>query len=255
MSSGGAVGVLLGGVLTGLLTGFVVLESRVRDPLVRLGLLRSRNLVVANTSGVLWAGAMFAWFFFAALYLQQVLGYGPLAVGLAFVPSCVIMGVLSLKASDRLVLRFGVRRTFVVGMALASTSLLLFARAPIGGHYATDVLPSMLLLGLGAGIAFNPLLLAAMGDVEPEQAGLASGVMNTAFMMGGALGLGVLASLAAGRTSGLLAHGSGQLVALHGGYSLAFAGGGVAALVAAVLGGTLLRQPRAMGTPNTTPHP
>jgi EmrB/QacA subfamily drug resistance transporter len=225
-----------------LLAVFAAIELRVREPLVRFGLLRSRNLVVANVCGVLWAGSMFAWFFFAALYLQQVLGYGALEVGLAFVPACVIMGVLSLKVSDRLVLRFGIRLTFVVGLALAASSLLLFARAPLGGHYATDVLPSMLLLGVGGGIAFNPLLLAAMGDVGPEDAGLASGVMNTAFMMGGALGLGVLASLAAGRTSGLLAAGSAQLAALRGGYSLAFGCGGVAALAAAALVGSLLRR-------------
>jgi MFS family permease len=163
------------------------------------------------------------------------------------------MGVLSLKASDRLVLRFGVRRTFVAGLSLAALSLLLFARAPMHGHYAVDVLPGMLLLGLGGGVAFNPLLLAAMGDVDPSDTGLASGVMNTAFMMGGALGLGVLASIAAARTAGLTATGSAPVAAMYGGYTLAFACGGAAAVAAAVLGGVLLRQPRA-GEPMPAPR-
>jgi EmrB/QacA subfamily drug resistance transporter len=236
-----------------LLVTFVVIEQRVSEPLVRFALLKSRNLIVANTCGVLWAGSMFAWFFFSALYLQQVLSYDALQVGLAFVPACVIMGVLSLKASDRLVLRFGVRRTFVAGLSLAALSLLLFARAPMHGHYAVDVLPGMLLLGLGGGVAFNPLLLAAMGDVDPSDTGLASGVMNTAFMMGGALGLGVLASIAAARTAGLTATGSAPVAAMYGGYTLAFACGGAAAVAAAVLGGVLLRQPRA-GEPMPAPR-
>lgn len=235
---------LLGGAVL-LLSGFVLVEMRTRDPLVQLGVLRSRNLVVANLAAVLWAGAMFAWFFYASLYLQ-LLGYRPLQVGLAFVPACVIMGALSLKASDRLVLRFGVRRMIAVGLGLAALSLGSFSRATLGGDYVTDILPSMVLLGLGAGVAFNPLLLASMGDVEPHQAGLASGLVNTSFMMGGALGLGALVSVATGRTSVLLAGGATQAAALHGGYTLAFGCGGIAAVVAGVLGAVLLRQPRAM---------
>src|SRR4051794_34624144 len=228
-----------------LLTGFVWIEARASEPLVPLGMLRSRNLAVANVVGVLWAGAMSAWFFLAPLYLQQVLHYGPLAVGAAFLPACVIMGALSLRASDRLVLRFGVRPTLTVGLLLAGASLMLFVRAPVGGSYLTDVLPSMLLLGVGAGIAFNPVLLAAMGGVEPHRAGLASGLVNTSFMMGGALGLGVLVSIAAGRTSTLLRAGADPVHALNGGFHLAFLCGGTAALVAALLGGLLLREPPA----------
>jgi MFS family permease len=157
------------------------------------------------------------------------------------------MAALSLGLSAKLVMRFGIRVPLVAGMLLTATSLLLFARAPIDGSYVTDLLPPLVLLGLGAGIAFNPMLLAAMGDVEQSEAGLASGVVNTSFMMGGALGLAILASLAATRTDNLLASGESQLSALNSGYHLAFLVGAVFAVSAAVLGGTLLRaQP--MGT-------
>src|SRR6202158_522810 len=146
---------------------------------------------------------MFAWFFMSALYLQLVLGYSPLRVGLAFLPANLIMGACSVGISAKLVMRFGIKRPLVAGLSVAAVGLVLFARAPVGGHFLVDVLPSMILLGLGAGIAFNPVLLAAMSDVVPEESGLASGVVNTAFMMGGALGLAVLASLATSRTDSL----------------------------------------------------
>ena len=206
-----------------------------------LGLFRLRNVVVSNVVGVLWAAAMFAWFFVSALYLQLVLGYSPLQVGLAFLPANLIMGALSVGLSAKLVMRFGFRPPLAAGLSLAAVGLLLFARAPVDGNYLVDVLPAMILLGLGAGIAFNPVLLAAMSDVEPSEAGLASGVVNTSFMMGGALGLAVLASLAASRTDTLQAAGDSSLVALTGGYHLAFLVGAVFAAPAAVLGGVLLR--------------
>ncbi len=183
-----------------LLAAFLVIEARSRSPLVPLWLFKLRNIVVSNIVGVLWAGAMFAWFFLSALYLQLVLGYSPLEVGLAFLPGNLIMGAMSIGLSARLVMRFGIRLPLAVGLTLAGLGLLLFARAPVDGNFVVDVLPSMILLGLGAGMAFNPVLLAAMSDVEPTEAGLASGVVNTSFMMGGALGLAVLASLAASRT-------------------------------------------------------
>ena len=185
-----------------LLAGFVLWESRVAAPLVPLRLFRLRNVVVSQIVGVLWAAAMFAWFFLAALYLQQVLGYDALEVGLAFIPTSVVMAFCSLRVSDRLVMRFGIRPPLVAGLTLAALSLGLFSQAPVDGSFLADVLPSMLLLGAGAGIAFNPVLLAAMGDVEPHESGLASGVVNTSFMMGGALGLAVLVSLSTWRTDG-----------------------------------------------------
>jgi MFS family permease len=177
----------------------------------------------------------------SALYLQLVLGYGPLQVGLAFLPANIIMAAFSLGISAKLVTRFGIRKPLGAGLVLAAIGLALFARAPIDGDVMTDVLPSMLLLGLGAGIAFNPLLLAAMGDVAPSESGLASGIVNTAFMMGGALGLAILASLAAAQTSSALASGATMKVALTSGYHVAFLLGAVCAGVAAIIGAGFLR--------------
>jgi EmrB/QacA subfamily drug resistance transporter len=228
-----------------LLAVFLVIESNVRSPLVPLRLFRLRNIAVSNVVGVLWAGAMFAWFFLTALYLQLVLGYSPLQVGLAFLPGNLVMGAMSIGLSAKLVLRFGIRPPLVAGLLLASAGLLLLARAPVDGSFATDVLPSMILLGLGAGMAFNPVLLAAMSDVEPAEAGLASGLVNTSFMMGGALGLAVLASLSASRTETLLADGESRAAALTGGYHVAFLVGGLFAAAAAAIGGYLLSAPAA----------
>ncbi|OWT75022.1 MULTISPECIES: DHA2 family efflux MFS transporter permease subunit [unclassified Achromobacter] len=224
-----------------LLIAFFAIEARVRAPLVPLRLFRLRNVVVANVVGVLWAGALFAWFFISALYLQRVLGYDAMGIGLAFLPANLIMAALSLGVSARLVIRFGVRGPLTVGLLLAAAGLALFSHAPSDGGFALHVLPGMVLLGLGAGIAFNPMLLAAMSDVAPSESGLASGVVNTAFMMGGSLGLAVLASLAASRTSVATAAGAAPAQALNLGYQAAFLGGTVCALVAALLAGWLLR--------------
>jgi fucose permease len=191
--------------------------------------------------GVLWAAAMFAWFFLAALYLQLVLGYDPLHVGLAFLPANLIMGAFSLGLSARLVMRFGVRVPIAVGMSLVALGLALFARAPVDGSFVVDVLPSMIVLGIGVGMAMNPVLMAAMSDVDASEAGLASGVVNTAFMMGGALGLAVLASLAAWRTGNLTSSGEGAVAALNGGYHLAFLVGAAFAVVATAVAAALLR--------------
>src|SRR5438034_104679 len=219
-----------------LLGVFLVIESRVSSPLMPLSLFRLRNVATANVVGVLWAAAMFAWFFLSALYLQQVLGYRPLQVGLAFLPANLIMGAFSLGLSARLVMRFGIRPPLATGLFLAAIGLVLFARAPVDGAFTVDVLPSMILLGFGAGMALNPLLLAAMSDVEQTESGLASGLVNTSFMMGGALGLAILASLAASRTDNLLASGDGALAALNGGYHAAFLVGAVFAVASAVTG-------------------
>ncbi len=236
------------GVAVTLLLAFVVRESRIDYPLVPLRLFALRNVSVSQVVGVLWAGAMFACFFLSALYLQQVLGYDALAVGLAYLPSCVVMAGCSLGLSDRIVMRFGIRPPLAVGLGLAGVSLALFARAPVDGTYVVDVLPAMVLLGIGAGIAFNPVLLAAMGDVEPHEAGLASGVVNTSFMMGGALGLAVLVAVSSARTSALVADGATPVVALNGGLQTAFLAGAVFAVLAALIGGLCLR-PKALGSP------
>ncbi|PJM86131.1 MFS transporter [Achromobacter ruhlandii] len=220
---------------------FLAIEARVAEPLMPLALFRLRNVATANVVGVLWAAAMFAWFFVSALYMQLVLGYDAMQVGLAFLPANLIMAAFSLGLSAKLVMRFGIRGPLATGLLLAALGLALFARAPVDGHFAADVLPGMLLLGLGAGIAFNPMLLAAMSDVEPSQSGLASGVVNTAFMMGGALGLAVLASLAAARTAALAGAGAAPVAALAGGYRVTFLAGAVIAAVAAALAAALRR--------------
>ncbi|MFM0199271.1 MFS transporter [Paraburkholderia fungorum] len=223
-----------------LLAVFLVIEARVQHPLMPLGLFRLRNVATTNVVGVLWAAAMFAWFFISALYLQRVLGYRPLQVGLAFLPASLIMAFCSLGLSARVVMRFGLRVPLVVGLLVAACGLALFARAPVNGSFVLDVLPGMILFGFGAGIAFNAVLLAAMSDVDPSDSGLASGIVNTSFMMGGALGLAVLASLAAARSSTVQATET-AVAALNSGYHVAFVFGAILAAAAGVLGGLLLR--------------
>jgi MFS family permease len=225
-----------------LMVAFLVIESRVASPLVPLRLFKLRNVSTSNVVGVLWAAAMFSSFFLSALYLQLVLGYKPLDVGLTFLPANVIMAVFSLGLSAKIVMRFGIKRPITAGMTLVALGLLLFVRAPVDGNVLVDVVPAMIVFGIGAGLAFNPVLLAAMSDVEQSEAGLASGVVNTAFMMGGALGLAVLASLAASRTNNLRADGESALVALNGGYHLAFAIGALFALAAGVVAAVFLRE-------------
>ena len=208
-----------------LLAIFIVIESRVKDPLMPLRLFRVRSVAVSNVIGVLWAAAMFAWFFISALYMQLVLGYTPMQIGLAFLPSNLIMAAFSIGLSAKIVMRFGLKPPIVAGMLLAAAGLGLFAIAPNGGSFLVHVLPGMLLLGIGCGMALNPVMLAAMSDVEPSESGLASGVVNTSFMMGGALGLAALASLSEAR-----------------GYHAAFAVGALFAFIAA--GIALLLDPR-----------
>jgi len=233
--------VVLLGAAALLLALFLGIEARVRDPLMPLALFRLRNVATANAVGVLWAAAMFAWFFVSALYMQLVLGYSAMQVGLAYLPANLIMAAFSLGLSARLVMRFGLRLPLWSGLLLAAVGLALFARAPIDGSFVADVLPAMVLLGLGAGMGFNPVLLAAMSDVAPSESGLASGMVNTSFMMGGALGLAILASLAAAHTDDLLASGAGSTAALNGGYHVAFLTGAAFAAAASLLGAILLR--------------
>jgi EmrB/QacA subfamily drug resistance transporter len=229
------------GVVALLLLLFLSIEIRVREPLMPLRLFRLRNFTTANVLGVLWAAATFAWFVISALYLQRVLGYDPFRVGFAFVPATMIMAAFSAGLSAKIVMRFGIRGPLWIGLLLAAAGLALFARAPLGGAFVVDVLPGMLLLGLGAGMASTPLLLAAMNDVNSKESGVASGIVNTSFMMGGALGLAVLASLADVRTGELQQSGIETVAALNGGYHVAFLVGALLIATAAVLGALVLR--------------
>jgi EmrB/QacA subfamily drug resistance transporter len=228
-----------------LLAVFIAIEARVSSPLMPLGLFRNRSVSTANVIGVLMAAGMFAYFFFSALYLQQVLGYSPLEVGLAYLPGTIIWGASSLLLSDRFVMRYGIKTPLIGGMSLMAVALLLLARTPVDGNYFVDVLAATIAIGIGAGIAFNPILLAAMSGVEQSQAGLASGVVNTAFMMGGALGLAALASIAASRTDALTSDGLAASGALNSGYHLAFLVGAIFIAAAVAVAAGLLRAQQA----------
>jgi EmrB/QacA subfamily drug resistance transporter len=224
----------------GLLILFLIIEARATHPLIPLGIFRLRNLTISTMVRVLWAAGACAWSFSGVLYLQFVLGYGPMEVALAFLPTNILSAAFALGLSARIVTRFGIRRPLGVGLLMVAIGLALLARAPIDGDFMTDIFPSMVLLGIGAGVAFNPLLLAGMSDVAPNDSGIASGIVNTASLMGGALGLAVLATFSAARTNNLLASGASLPVALTGGYHVAFALGAICASAAALIGAAFL---------------
>jgi len=224
----------LGGVLL-LLAAFVFTESRVSNPLMPLSLIRSRMLVITNVTAALAAAAMFATFFLT-LYLQRVLGKNPLQVALIFLPTCIISAVLALGFSARIVNRYGIKRPFAAGLLMAALGLALLAGIPVQGDIWTDVIPGMTLFTVGAGVAGSPLFLSAVHGVAPEDSGLASGLIGTSSMVGGSLGLAILAAAAEAWTRKLAALGTDPLVALIGGYHVAFSIGALLAVVAATLG-------------------
>jgi EmrB/QacA subfamily drug resistance transporter len=205
-----------------LLAAFVVREATAASPLMPLRIFRSRNVVGANLVQVVGAAGMFGLFFLGALYLQRVLGYDAIQIGLAFLPVTVLMGTLSVRYSERLVTRFGPRNVCIPGLALIMAGLALFTQAPVHAGYVAHVLPVMILLGTGAGLCFPAIMGLAMSGATPEDAGLASGLVNTTAQVGGALGLAVMATLSATRTHHLAAAGQSPASALTGGYHLAF---------------------------------
>jgi EmrB/QacA subfamily drug resistance transporter len=212
----------LGAVSLILLAAFLVRETKATTPLVPLRIFRSRNVTGANLIQILSVAGMFSVFFLGALYLERVLHYSALEIGLAFLPVTVIMGTLSVRYTERLVMRFGARNCLFPGLLMIAAALVYFARVPVDGSYAKDVLPSMVLLGAGAGTCFPALMTLAMSGATPSDAGLASGLVNTGAQAGGALGLAILATLSSSRTDHLLAQGSSQAAALTGGYHVAF---------------------------------
>jgi EmrB/QacA subfamily drug resistance transporter len=228
-----------------LLVAFVAREATARTPLIPLRIFRSRNMTGANAIQALLVAGMFGLFFLGALYLERVLGYDALEIGLAFLPATLLMGLLSLRYSEPLIMRLGARNALLPGLVLIGAGLALFTQAPVHGSYVLDVLPVMILLGLGAGISFAALMTLAMSGATQEDAGLASGLVNTAAQVGGALGLAVLATLSATRSDDLIGSGKDTTAALTSGYHLAFLIGAVLVLAALVIAVTVLKpEPR-----------
>jgi len=213
---------LLGAGSLVLLAAFVAREATARQPLIPLRIFRSRTLTGANLIQIVSIAGMFGVFFLGALYLRKVLGYDALQIGLAFLPTTIAMGTMSIRFSEPIITRFGARATLPPGLGIAAAGLALFALAPVHASYLTQVMPALLLIGLGMGACFPALMTLAMAGSTPEDAGLASGLVNTSAQVGGALGLAVLATLSASRTSKLLASGHSTAAALTGGYQLAF---------------------------------
>jgi EmrB/QacA subfamily drug resistance transporter len=235
----GATGTLvLGALALALLAAFVAREATARTPLVPLRIFRSRSITGANLIQVLSVAGMFGLFFLGSLYMERVLHYDALQIGLAFLPVTIAMGTLSVRYTEPLVTRFGARGTLLPGLGLIAAGLVLFTQVPVDGDYVTDVLPTMLLLGIGAGLCFPALMTLAMSGATPSDAGLASGLVNTTAQVGGALGLAMLATLSTSRSEELLARGESAGAALTGGYHVAFwiaAGLVAAAAVVALL--------------------
>jgi len=220
---------------------FVARQARIANPLMPLRLFRSRNVAGANVVMALLVAGMFAMFFLGALYLQRILGYDPLEVGLAFLPATIVMGTISLRYSERLNMRFGARATLLPGMASIAAGLLLFARTPVDGSYITDVVPAVALIGLGAGLGFPSLMTLAMSGATPSDSGLASGLINATVQVGGAIGLAVLATIATERTDGLRVDRESAAAALNPGFHLAYLVGAVLVSAAFVVAFTVLR--------------
>jgi EmrB/QacA subfamily drug resistance transporter len=230
----------LGGAALALLVAFLVREARARNPLVPLRIFRSRNVTGANMIQALTVAGMFGLFFLGSLYMQRVLGYDALEIGLAFLPATIIMGIISLRFSEPLIMRFGARKTLLPGLAFIGVGLALFARAPVDGNYVRDILPVMILLAIGIGSSFPALMTLAMSGATRSDAGLASGLVNTTVQVGGALGLAVLATLSTTRSDNLIADGEATASALTSGYHLAFLIGAALVLAAIVVAVTVL---------------
>jgi EmrB/QacA subfamily drug resistance transporter len=236
----------LGAVAMALLAGFVARQATASRPLVPLRMFRSRNVSGANVVQALMVAGMFGMFFLGTLYLQRVLHYDAVQTGAAFLPVSVGIGALSLGFSAQLITRLGARAILLPGMALIAVGLVLLTGAPVGGDYVTDVLPAMVLLGVGAGLAFPALVTLAMSGATASDSGLASGLVNTTQQVGGALGLAVLATLSTSRSNHLLAEGQSTASALTGGYHLAFAIGAGLVIAGIVVAAAVLRSERAV---------
>jgi EmrB/QacA subfamily drug resistance transporter len=245
---------VLGGVALALAAAFVARQATASNPLVPLRIFRSRSVSGANLIQVLSVAGMFGMFFLGSLYMERVLGYGALELGLAVLPVTLVMGTLSVRYSETLITRFGARAVVIPGLALIAAGLGLFARVPVDGQYAVDILPTMVLIGAGAGLTFPALMTIAMSGATPSDAGLASGLVNTTVQVGGALGLAVLATLSTTRTENLLADGASTASALTDGYRLAFAIAALLVVAAIVVALTVLKSDRPAGEASEQPQ-
>jgi EmrB/QacA subfamily drug resistance transporter len=227
----------LGALAFALLAAFLVIESRSKAPLMRLSIFRIRTLSVADATLLLVASAMFGMFFFASLYVQEILGYSPIQAGLAFLPVSAGI-VVGAGIAQQLIKRLGVRRVSIAGISLATAGMLVLTQLPVHGSYVSNLLVGLLPMSIGMGLTFVPITLLGTSGVTADDSGLASGLFNTAQQVGGSLGLAILASLAASRTSSLLhaSGGAGQLAARVAGYHLAF----TAAAIMLATGGVLM---------------
>jgi EmrB/QacA subfamily drug resistance transporter len=234
----------LGGIAAALLAAFLVRQARIENPLMPLRLFRSRTVSGSNVVMAMIVVGMFGLFFLGALYLQRILGYTPLEVGLAFLPSTVIMGVVSLRASQPLIMRHGPQKVLAPALLLTIAGLLLFARTPVDGSFLVDILPATILIGLGAGLSTPAVIALAMSGATPEDSGLASGLVNTTVQVGGAIGLAVLATLASEKTGGAT-----DPAAINSGYHLAYLIGAGALAVGVLVALTVLRAPRGASAP------
>jgi predicted MFS family arabinose efflux permease len=245
---GSARTLVVGALGLGLLAAFVARQARAANPLVPLRVFTSRTVSVANLVLALTVAGIFGMFFMGALYLQRVLRYDAIEVGLAFLPVAIGIAALALGLAARLIMRVGAKPTLIAGLTLVAAGLIVFRRAPVNADYVTDLLPAMVLLGLGAGLVFPSLTTLAMSAATPEDSGLASGLVNTTRQVGGVLGTAVLATLATARSDVLHAHGATEAVALAGGYRLAFTIAAVLVLAAIAVGLVLLPSARSLQT-------
>ena len=224
-----------------LLAAFVLIEQHSPAPLIRLGIFRVRSLLGANLVMLVVAGGLFAFFFFESLYVQEILGYSPLKAGLAFLP--VTVGItVGAGLAQQLIKRIGVRAVAVIGMAIAAVGLFILAHASVGGSYLSDILPGLIPQSVGMGLTFVPVTLIATTNVGPEDAGLSSGLFNTSQQVGGSLGLAILSTLAANKTTSVLTDGGQRAQALVDGFNVAFAAGAILIAVGAVLLLVLVRK-------------
>jgi EmrB/QacA subfamily drug resistance transporter len=228
---------------------FIHRQATIANPLMPLRLFRSRNVAGSNVLQALLVAGMFGMFFLGALYLQRVLGYSALDVGLAFLPTTLVMGSLSLGFSEKLIMRFGPRTTLIPGVCMVVVALLLFARVPVDADYVVDLLPPFLLIGVGVGTSFPAIMTLAMSGATPADSGLASGLVNTSMQVGGAIGLAVLATLSTERTESLLGDGATQASALTSGYHVAYLIGAILAAVAVAIAVFVLRAPQSEEVP------